>query len=118
MGCGQTYIDIVTRGESFSNFITLYSDYDPETDTGTPLDLTGYSADGYVTPSFNNPSEDQTPLTVLIDTPPTTGNIFYSLTESQVNALPVGVNKLRLYWTTPDGDRDVILESPSFTVIA
>lgn len=111
---GVAYTDTVTKGESFAAFITLYSVYNAETNVGTPLDLTGCSATGYVTPSFN--SNIQTPLTIVFDTPPTTGVIFFSMSEATVETLQVGINKLRIYLTDNSGGVDLILESPSFTV--
>ena len=111
---GVAYTDSVTKGESFAAIIELYSEFNTETMTGTPLDLTGCSATGYVTPNFN--SSIQTPLTIVFDTPPTTGVIFFSMSESTVETLQVGINKLRIYLTDNSGSVDLLLESPSFTV--
>jgi hypothetical protein len=38
------------------------------------------------------------------------------MSESTVETLQVGINKLRIYLTDNSGGVDLILESPSFTV--
>ena len=103
-------MDDIIRGETWKFASTLYSSYSLQTSIGIPFDLTGCTITGFVALDFV--TAIQYPLTVLIDAIPTTGKYIFSLSATQILALPYPeIYKLRLILTMPSGDIEFISEN-------
>lgn len=103
-------MDDIIRGETWKFASTLYSSYSLQTSVGISFDLTGCTITGFIALDFV--AAIQYPLTVLIDAIPTTGKYIFSLSATQILALPYPeIYKLRLILTMPSGDIEFISEN-------
>lgn len=103
-------MDDIIRGETWKFASTLYSSYSLQAATGTPFNLAGCTITGFIALDFV--SAIQYPLIVLIDAIPSTGKYIFSLSPSQILALPYPeIYKLRLILTMPSGDVEFISET-------